>query len=535
MRYPRHLIYDLCRMKSHGVGFRAGWVLLVLLVIGCSRLKLMAMTPEERAKSLRTACSADDNKTWDLGIGTADEIRARARGFYRFRPEGWVEPESYFGREDAARGRGLYDQYNHRKKLALQSAKLPDGLQLKTVRVDDLHLYEIGPEVSEKPTVLVVSQDFENLVFVASGIGKCPTLRASNSCEADALHTKVEVTGEVPCLGGIRLEEAAVSLTARTNNQAITGKVVAGDPLVVPASAFGLDLRPNPHRVQQPLTVTVGLGPLPEQIVRVDDVSGATPEVIHQMLRAGGLEPSVMDALAALPHGARAKEFLASLGPLRVEGARKEIEKARTGKDVLYVLKRTALGRGLPNDDEVAALLVPLARSALGRFGNKDRNEANFRIALGISMWLATVGEYSQDDAVTFEEAFGDAVAEGKLSEQAQGDFLEWAPRSPYSAMLLKRLDAENAAAEKEAKARAREEEAREKKERAAEDAKCSAKCEHTCMGRQYADQALCRRGCRHYQCEENFCVGACEVDCSTFAKAGQPGCVSSCIRGRCQ
>lgn len=147
------------------------------------------------------------------------------------------------------------------------------------------------------------------------------------------------------------------------------------------------------------------------------------------------------------------------------------------------------------------------------------------------------------DFVLNYGRAIAEARIEGPVDAVAmiETKYLRRWPNSKYAGALKERLAEQEKEAEavrreeeKIAAAEAKKREAEERKEAAAELAQCSARCEHKCMHWNYADKALCQRGCRNYECEGNYCIGACQVDCATNAKAGQPGCVAACRAGRC-
>jgi hypothetical protein len=87
---------------------------------------------------------------------------------------------------------------------------------------------------------------------------------------------------------------------------------------------------------------------------------------------------------------------------------------------------------------------------------------------------------------------------------------------------------------ERERRRQQREAEAAEKREQAEVRNRCVATCQHECMGVQFANKALCLKGCVNVECDNNLCEGYCQADCATWSKAGIPNCASTCIYGRC-
>src|SRR5690606_35104798 len=91
-------------------------------------------------------------------------------------------------------------------------------------------------------------------------------------------------------------------------------------------------------------------------------------------------------------------------------------------------------------------------------------------------------------------------------SQKAEDEFIRRWPQSEWAKQLLD--DRKKAADEAQARANVarKEQEAEEKREATAERVKCSARCEHKCMAGIYSDKALCRAGCRNYECDQNEC-----------------------------
>ena len=384
-------------------------------------------------------------------------------------------------------------------------------------------------------SILAFTQDVERIGVLVTP-GSCQTFRIVDYCEGTSQQSRTETSGSVPCVDGHRVEGEG-QLTIAFNNRQKTFPIRPGEPVVFAQEELGVNLRTlrtngNSHPAVD-LSFEFDRGEVWKGVAKLDVFDGVTKQSIQDLVRAGGLERSVVPALESLPPSDKTAEFIDSLGDDRVAAARTQTSGMTSPVRAFYVLHRHLFEKGLPRDHDVAAVLAPSALASLEEAAKAPSSE-NFGSALALLRFLEAHSLESSQSANVFENAYGPLVANGTLSEASVEKFAQWQPRSPFVEEAFAREQAEEEVARKEAEKRAREAEAREKKEEAAERAQCVARCDHRCMDWRYANKALCRQGCRNYECDQNYCVGACQADCSTIDKAGQPGCVSACTRGRC-
>jgi hypothetical protein len=354
----------------------SAWGCTAVLLVGCSAVQEMAMTPEERAVSRAKSCTAADERTWDLGTGTAAELTSNARGFYALGSEEWEIPGEPTTTGSAGDSRAAMDAYNSRRLTALRNLDAwtrsePESagpVRLRLARIGNIQAYEftVPPEYATPTTVHVVSTDPDKVAFVAT-LGRCPTLTAEDTCVDRKLRTSVKISGETACASGVSLPSGSVGLQVRFDDQQYVYPVVDGEPIVVATNEIGLDIREEAYRVKQVpnflLTLRVDGNPAWEGQLPLNSLQGASAKSALIMEKAGGLEQAVVHVLGWHPSARANAKFMQSLAEARMATAAADARTIVTPDDALRVVSRYAFGKGLPKDDEVLGLVSPVRRA----------------------------------------------------------------------------------------------------------------------------------------------------------------------------
>lgn len=446
----------------------------------------------QKPGDIQVACKA---RKWDLGTGQLVDIASNEPKFYFF----------------SALGRRL----NERKMARLEQAELPQGV---TTSYQDLKGFRLLEFETESPTsesmVLFSTRDRMGL-FIAPA--SCPHLFVEDQCVDEQIVTTVTKEGDLPCFRG-----ASGKIT-------ISGDGIPGEEELRLGEVFWIDSRTDKLH----LTLSKGEMKIFHGPIVADQYGRATPETLFAVLEhdediSAYHVFTKLDPRWVTP---KLKEELKARRIARIQ------ERLAATEDVLREYRMVALAPEFPGTEEISQILE-----------KKRVHEFNRLLVLppsGANFWKGTmlIGVTNDEGALKVDEfaaKYGAVIEEGSLSgdpkevTRIENEFLRRWPQQEGSKKVLERRKKAVAEAQAKAEAERREQAAAERREEAAELARCSARCEHKCMSPIYANKALCRAGCKNVECEENECVGFCQVDCATTAKAGQPGCVSACRRGRC-
>jgi hypothetical protein len=210
-------------------------------------------------------------------------------------------------------------------------------------------------------------------------------------------------------------------------------------------------------------------------------------------------------------------------------------ERLASKEGLLDLIGLTSLNSDYPGSAEVGELLDEALVSEFRGLATSTPSVGKFLRALRL---MDTARDFGALNVEQFVQNYGPFIAQDEFDADARevnamlSEFLRRWPKNKYAKELVEKRQQEVAERHAAAEQARKDREAEEKREAAAERSQCVSRCQHKCMSHIYVDKALCNAGCANYECDQNECVGACQIDCSMAAKAGQPGCVSACRRG---
>lgn len=521
------------------------------LLLGCSGL-MDAMAPQGGAESKGAACTERAERRFDFGAGSASDIASRSKGFYALRPDGWVPPSQPFAMEDDRAVKQGIQEKNAKLIWSLRESVGNTDTEINSALVKDIEIGALSSPSNTKQSVFVAAKYDEDHVALLVAPGTCPHFNVVDACIEGNREIKVETMGEVPCFGGSAFdgEGVTVRFTARYHDHELPYDASA--PLhVVRYSDLGLTAN---NASDLAVRLVRDGEPFWGQDISLNQGSKISPEAIEVVLRTGGLEEV---AQAALSGASQTLDNMAALGAARLQGTEAEIEAAHTPREVVEMLDRLRLNKGLPDDPGVMALVFPVIEGATDQVLSLPKAEGNFLTAIdlldaalrrprdALLVPAATPDMKAALKDMTYkyvalkdkiEKVYGPLIADGTVSgDEAISVFVENYAKSEFTRTLMQRLQKEREDQLAEAKKRQAEEAAMYEEAAKEQRRRCASTCQHKCMHPKYANKALCQKGCENVECGGNMCEGYCQADCSTTAKAGISGCSQACITGRCQ
>lgn len=415
----------------------------------CAQVQRWAMTPEERRAHDLASCTSKDDKTWDLGTGRAADVRRTAPGFYALRPAGWTPPGTFFAADAALREKKGIDERNERRLRALEQAKTPE-LRIEPTSLDDVDVYDVVPAARHVgATVHVVPVAGGGAALVVTP-GHCPHVVAADACRDERLRTTLSVDGTVPCIGALSVSDGDVLASVRGGP---AEPVDFKEPLKLGADGLG----PVRGLVRVDLRLRGARRAFWSRDVQVGDVAGATPDEVLTLLAAPGTRGAAAVAYQKVDPTWRTPDFDARVADLRAARLKKLVAAAATPEEAVGVLSRVAIGRGLPGDDRLRAILKPRLRDALGQVAadgavTREKLELGENLVGGLRRWAPSLDIGAQ--AKQFEDRYGPAVSSGGVGNDAdRATFASLFPKSPYAAAIEKNEAKERAEAAKKAAA----------------------------------------------------------------------------------
>lgn len=421
-------------------------VALCLLVASCADLQRFAMTPQEREQHDLNSCSANDNKTWDLGTGRAIDTRETAKGFFALRAPGWTRPMPlYVPRSENERK--VLDKKNHRRLQALEQVAGSD-FKLEPVKVDDVEVEDIVPTAPHPGTAVHFIPIGSKAGALLVTPGKCPHLVAKDTCQNEKLHTTLKVDGTVSCLGPYSVSDDYVDVSV---NNGASQPLKFGEPRLFKVT--------RAYSSAPTITVEMSLPhhdkPFWKGQVQLGDFKGATPDEVLSLLSIGYLERAAAAAYHEVPDQWKTPEFKKQVVERRVEGAKKVIAKATTTEKVMALVKVHAINAGLPGDEQVSALIKPKLKEVLHQIAEngeptKHDYELGTVLMMGFRRWDPSIDLTEESKA--FEQHYGPAISSGTIGDaQDRSMFLSLFPKSTYSEAIRKQQAQARAKAEKDA------------------------------------------------------------------------------------
>ncbi len=455
---------------------------------------LDSRSPQKQRADQFQKCSGSETKVWDVGTGSLEDIAERAPQFYTF--------ES---------GQGSYG--NDRQISHLRDATLPDALSLgyRTVAGHRLAEFE-SPASRSKRIVMFSNRTGSKVMLVPSA---CPHIRVKEACVNGRTKTSVTTEGTLACFKGIS-GELMLNGTGVPNNTSVR----PGD--AIPVSASGGTFVTLDWRTERVFSGPVGENqfndPTPEMLLGVlKNGDDSTAFTVFNQMEPQEVSPELRNKIEEM-RVARVSDQLASM-------------------DVFRVLETTSFDESFPGSTKIRQLVDQKLVDSMQSLVDSPATGPGFWRGIRIMESTINVSALPLDEFVEKYGAFmveQDYEHESQNVREAADEFVRRWPQSTWAGKINSARSKVAREANARAEAARKKQEAADKEEAAEERSRCAARCEHKCMAGIYGDKALCRRGCINYECDGNFCEGACEVDCSRFNKAGQPGCVSKCKVGRC-